>query len=97
MSRNLPLQFFPSPPTQYDSIYFAQLVNAFAVYMQNQQNPGEGRNTFSVFTNLQTNDFGLETGAIFNVDGFVKITELNTPHVVGNQATGGVGTVTVTT
>jgi hypothetical protein len=31
------------------------------------QNPGEGRNTFSVFTTLQTDDYGLEPGTIFNM------------------------------
>jgi len=50
-----------------------------------------------VLTNLQTNDQGLEVGALFEQDGFVKITKANTPHVGGLAATGGVGSVTVTT
>jgi hypothetical protein len=33
------------------------------------QNPGEGRNTFTVFTALQTDDSGLEDGAVFNHGG----------------------------
>ena len=61
------------------------------------QNPGEGRNTFGVFTNLQTDDSGLETGAIFNHAGYVKITQENTPHVRGSAGIGSVGSVTVTT
>jgi hypothetical protein len=50
-----------------------------------------------VFTNLQTDNFALETGAIFNHGGYVKITEINTPHARGSAGTGAVGSVTVTT
>ena len=96
MSRNLVRPFFPIPPTEYNQPYFAEIIRAFSVYLEQQQNPGEGRNTFLVLTNLQNNDFGLETGALFEVDGFVKITKTNTPHVVGSSGTGGVGSVTVT-
>jgi len=97
VSRNLILPYFPTPPGEYDQKYFAELVRAFSTYMQAQQNPGEGRNTFTVFTNLQTDDSGLETGAVFNHGGYVKITEVNTPHVRGSAGTGSVGSVTVTT
>jgi hypothetical protein len=80
-----------------NSTYFAEVVRAFSVYLEQMQNPGEGRNTFMVLTNLQTDDSGLETGALFQQDGFVKITLINTPHVRGSAGTGAVGTVTVTT
>ena len=96
MSRNLVRPYFPIPPNEYNQPYFAEIIRAFSVYLEQQQNPGEGRNTFLVLTNLQNNDFGLETGALFEVDGFVKITKVNVPHVVGSGATGGVGSVTVT-
>jgi len=65
--------------------------------MDNVQNPGEERATFIVLTDLQTDDVGLETGALFQQGGFVKITLSNSPHVRGSTGTGGVGTVTVTT
>jgi len=97
MSRNLILPFFPVPPTEYRREYFAEVVRSFSVYLEQMQNPGEGRNTFIVLTNLQTDDSGLETGALFQQEGFVKITLVNTPHVRGQQATGSVGSVTVTT
>jgi hypothetical protein len=97
MSRNLNLPFFPIPPSAYDQAYFAEVIRAYSIYMQNMQNPGEGRNTFTVFTDLQTDDSGLETGALFQQNGFVKIALINTPHVRGSTGTGGVGTVTVTT
>lgn len=97
MARNLNLPYFPVPPQGYQQSYFAEIVRAISVYMQNQQNPGEGRNTFSVFTALQTDDYTLEPGAIFNHGGYVKVSELNTPHVRGSSASGAIGTVTVTT
>ena len=82
MSRNLVLPFFPVPPQNYDREYIAEIVRSFSVYLGQMQNPGEGRNTFMVLTNLQTDDSGLETGALFQQAGFVKITLVNMPHVV---------------
>ena len=97
MSRNLAIPYFPNAPMEYNQQYFAEVVRAFSLYVQQIQNPGEGRNTFSVFTNLQTDDSGLELGAIFNHGGYVKIAEINTPHLRGSTGTGQVGTVSVTT
>ena len=97
MSRNLVLPFFPVAPQQYEQPYFAEVVRAFSVYLEQMQNPGEGRNTFIVLTNLQTDDSGLETGAWFQQDGSVKITLANKPHARGSAATGQVGSVTVST
>jgi hypothetical protein len=97
MSRNLVLPFFPVAPQQYEQPYFAEIVRSFSVYLEQMQNPGEGRNTFMVLTNLQTDDSGLETGALFQQAGFVKITLINTPHVRGSAGTGEIGTVTVST
>ena len=97
MSRNLILPFFAVPPTQYDQQYFANLTRSFAVYMEQQQNPGEERATRLTLTDLPTDDSGLETGALFQQDGFVKIALINSPHVRGSAGTGTVGTVTVTT
>ena len=97
MSRNLVRPFFPLPPNTYQQQYFAEVVRSFSNYIEQSQNPGEGRNTFIVLTNLQTDDSGLETGALFQQDGFVKITLINKPHVRGSSATGQVGTVTVST
>jgi len=97
MSRNLTIPYFPNAPQEYSQPYLAEVVRAFSIYVQQIQNPGEGRNTFSVFTNLQTDDFGLEVGAIFNHGGYVKITQANTPHARGSSGTGAVGSVTVIT
>ena len=95
MSRNLPLPFLPVPPPEYRQQYFAEIVRAISVYMQNERNPGEGRHTTMVLTALPTNDQGLAIGALFEQDGFVKITKANTPHVAGTSATGSVGEATV--
>ena len=97
MSRNLNLPFFPIPPQAYQQQYFAELVRSFSVYLENQQNPGEGRMTALTLTNLQTDDVGLEDGGLFQQDGFVKVAQLHTPHVRGSSSTGAVGSVTVTT
>ncbi len=97
MSRNQILPYFAIPPLEYDQAYFANLTRSFATYMQQQQNPGEERATKLTLTDLQTDDSGLETGALFQQDGFVKIALINKPHVRGSAGTGGVGTVTVTT
>ena len=97
MSRDLILPYFAVPPREYDQNYFANLTRSFATYMQQQQNPGEERATNLTLTALQTDDSGLETGALFQQDGFVKIVLINKPHVRGSSGTGGVGSVTVTT
>lgn len=96
MSRNLNLPFFPIPPDEYDQRYFAEILRSFSTYMQNMQNPGEGRNTFTVFTNLQTDDSGLEDGSVFQHNGQLRVPVLNIPYVRGSSAIGQVGKVTVT-
>lgn len=95
MSRNLVRPFFPVPPAEYQQWYFAEIVRSFSVYLEQIQNPGEGRNTFIVLTALQTDDVGVEPGTVFNHGGYLKISESNTPHVRGVSATGSVGSVTV--
>lgn len=97
MSRNLPFPYFPVPPQGYEQKYFAEVIRAFSVFAAQQQNPGEGRNTFTVFTALQTDDYNLEPGSVFQQDGFLKVALPNKPHVRGVSGTGQVGSVSVTT
>ncbi len=98
MSRSTPIPYFPVPPQTYEHQYMAELVRAIALYAQQSTNPGEGRNTFTVFTNLQSgSDAGLETGAVFHVDGVLKVVVSRLPHVSGLSGTAAVGTVTVST
>ena len=96
-TREAPVPYFPIAPQAYDQRYMSEVVRAFSVYLAQAQNPGEGRNTFSVFTNLQTDDSGLELGGIFNHGGYVMVTQLNTPHLRGSAGVGQVGTVAITT
>lgn len=96
-SRNTALPFFPVPPSDYRQDYMSEIVRSFSVYLASIQNPGEGRNTFTVFTNLQEDDYALETGATFQVDGTLKIVLLNKPHPRGVSSTASVGAVTVST
>tara|TARA_R100000995_G_scaffold78004_1_gene48390 strand:+ start:1824 stop:2123 length:300 start_codon:yes stop_codon:yes gene_type:complete len=98
MSRNLVLPFFPVPPDQYDQQYLEEIVRSFSIYLTQMQNPGEGRHTGLVLTNLQTDDQGLEVGALFRSGetGDLKITIAGISHLRGNSATSSVGSVTVT-
>ena len=95
--RLVPVPYFPIPPAEYSQAYLAEVIRAFSVYLEQARNPGEGRNTFSVFTNLQTDDFNLEPGTIFNHDGFLKVATSDRPHTRGVSATGAAGSVTVVT
>ena len=96
MSQQVVKPQFPVPPAQYEQRYLAEIVRAFSVFLEQIQNPGPARATQITLTALQSNDFGLENGALFQVNGTVKITQANTPHVVGSGSSGGVGGVTVT-
>lgn len=97
MASPLNRPFFPLPPAEYRREYFAEVVRAFSIFLEQVQNPGPLRATDLTLTDLQTDDVGLETGALFQQDGFVKIALINKPHVRGSSGTGGVGSVTVTT
>tara|TARA_R100000544_G_scaffold27279_1_gene14166 strand:- start:499 stop:813 length:315 start_codon:yes stop_codon:yes gene_type:complete len=102
MSRNLTKPFFARPPDEYDPKYMSDLVLSFALYLEQMQNPGEGRHTTLTLTNLQTDDQGLPPGELFNYHdasgmmGFVKIAVADISNLRGNSVTGGVGAVTVT-
>jgi hypothetical protein len=67
------LPFFPVPPQDYDQRYFSELIRAFSVYVAQQNNPGEGRNTTLVLTNLPTSASGLEVGSVYNDSGTLKV------------------------
>ena len=97
MSRSLTRSYFAVPPKEYSQTYFSQLVQSFSVLLAQIQNPGDSRVTTLTITNLPSNDQGLETGALFEQGGFVKITKANAPHVGGISAASEVGSVTVST
>jgi hypothetical protein len=95
MPSSSPAPFFPTPPDEYNRQYMAQLVRAFAVFVQQVNNPGDAIFTTLRLTNLPTNDQGLQTGTLFQQGGFVKITLANVPHVAGVSGTSALGIVTV--
>jgi hypothetical protein len=60
------------------------------------ENPGLVKTAGLNITNLLNNDTTLAVGDVFEVDGFLKVSRINNPHVAGNVGTGSVGSVTVT-
>ena len=88
---------FPIPPPEYTQSYMAEVVRSFSVFLQQVINPGAGRASTFVMTNLPTSDSGLEVGGFFTQNGYVLTTRAWTPHPAGLEGTGAVGTLTVTT
>ena len=97
MVGKVPIPFFPSAPTDYDPQYITQIVRAFALYTEQQNSGGQGRHTEMVLTSLQSHDDNLEVGSIFEHNGFLKISKVNTPHPQGISGTSALGSVTVST
>jgi hypothetical protein len=96
MDRSLIPPTFPRAPSQYDQVYFNELVRSLISLVTYIQAPGEGRQTTIVLTNLQPNDVGLEPGTIFQVNGALRVSQLYSSYVAGTSSTGFVGSVTVT-
>ena len=63
----------PEAPDQYDPQYMADLLRALEIFISQERTPGEMRGTKSTLTELPTSSSGLETGALFNDSGTVKI------------------------
>lgn len=98
MSRSLVRPLFPNAPLSYNKQYQDEIVRAFSIFLEQVQNPGDARNTTLTLTALQSgNDQGLETGALFEVEGFLKISQPYRPHVTGVGTTGTVGAIEVRT
>ena len=97
MARILTFLPFPNPPEQYSKEYMAQLVRTFSVFQEQINTPGESRATGLTLTNLQSDDSGLEAGAVFQHGGILRIPVTNSPFVRGSVGTSAVGSVTVTT
>ena len=63
----------PEAPQQYDPQYMAALLRALEIFISQERTPGEMRGTKITLTDLPTSSSGLETGALFNDSGTVKI------------------------
>ena len=96
MDRRTALPIYPDPRREYSFEWASNLVRALDQLNTLLKNPGEGRNTKIVLTEVPTSDYGLEAGTVFSVNGQLFVSMLNRPFVDGLSATGQVGTVTVT-
>lgn len=96
MDRRTPFPTFPIPGPSYSQRFMADLINALNRMTVILRNPGEGRATTIVLTNLQSNDSGLEPGTIFEINGVLHISKTNIAYLAGIGASGQVGTVAVT-
>lgn len=97
MSRGLVQPFFPNPPPDYNEEYMAEIVRAFSVFLQQINNPGPWQASALTLPNLQTDNYNLPVGGIFQHGDQLRITVPNKPYLRGSSAAGAVGSVTVTT
>ena len=95
-SRQLTRVYFPNPPAEYQQDTIAAIQEAYETLIRQIQNPGDIRATNITLTNLQSgSDQGLEVGAVYEKDGFLKITLANSPNPAGVSGSGVLGSVSV--
>lgn len=96
-SRDLVAPRLPTAPREYDIVYMTDLVRALEVFIQQQNNPGEGRATKLTLTALPTSDTGLEAGALYRLGNqvFISLLDVGVPDSLAGS--GSVGSVTVAT
>ena len=63
----------PAAPTEYSVQYMSDLIRSLELFIAQERNPGELRGTKITLTNLPTSATGLETGALYNDSGTVKV------------------------
>lgn len=97
MTRSVVRPQLPLPPVEYNQGYMAEIVRQFSVLIQQIQNPGDGRFTTIVVTDMPDNDVGLEQGSLYKHGGYVMISELSRSAVSGSSMTVTAGSVTVST
>jgi len=73
MSRELVPPQFSLAPEEYDRAYFDDMVRSLTQLVIQLQNPGELRGTKITLTDLPTSASGLESGALYNDSGTVKV------------------------
>ena len=96
MSRGLVQPVFPNAPAEYDVQYMTEVVRAFSVFLQQVNNPGPWQASSLTLPDLQTDNYNLPLGGIFQYGDELRITVANKPYLPGTQASGGVASVTVT-
>ena len=63
----------PEPPDEYNRPYMADLVRALEIFIEQERNAGEIRATRITLTDLPTSATGLESGALYNDSGTIKV------------------------
>tara|TARA_B100000242_G_scaffold60933_1_gene36577 strand:- start:147 stop:377 length:231 start_codon:yes stop_codon:yes gene_type:complete len=70
---NTPAPRLPEPPETIDRRYMEDLIRTLQLFITQERNPGEMRGTRLTLTDLPTSATGLETGALYNDSGTVKV------------------------
>ncbi len=94
-SRVINFPRFPDAPETYTQEHMDDLIRALGFFVDIVQNPGEGRATKTVLTDMPTSDSGLEAGTLFRIGNDVKISLLDTAVPDSASATTSLGSVTV--
>lgn len=63
----------PEAPLDYNQQYMADLLRALEIFISQERTPGELRATKITLTDLPTSATGLESGALYNDSGTVKV------------------------
>ena len=63
----------PEAPQEYSASHMQDLIRALELVIEQERNPGQLRGTKITLTNLPTSATGLETGALYNDGGTVKV------------------------
>tara|TARA_R100000935_G_scaffold36355_2_gene57339 strand:- start:4455 stop:4751 length:297 start_codon:yes stop_codon:yes gene_type:complete len=95
MSRGLVLPFFPLAPTDYEQAHQMEVMRAFSVFLGQINNPGPWQASALTLPNLQTDNYNLPLGGVFQYGDELRITVENKPYLRGSTATGAVGNVAV--
>jgi hypothetical protein len=71
--RTTPAPRLPEPTAEYSVTYMQDLLRALEIFIEQERTPGELRGTKITLTDLPTSATGLESGALYNDSGTVKI------------------------
>ena len=63
----------PEAPMDYNQQYMADLLRALEIFISQERTPGELRATKITLTDLPTSATGLESGALYNDSGTIKV------------------------
>ena len=70
---NVPPPRLPEPTIEYSITYMQDLLRALEIFIEQERTPGELRGTKITLTDLPTSSANLESGALWNDSGTVKI------------------------